>query len=297
MVHPRIVDSAIPAREDCSTVSADRAAGMTRSEHGAVHGPHSLVPQVGFSTATRSLSRIGKRLAKLTPAALLLSAGQAAFAGGYAVPIIEVMAAPTPVAATPMAGPSEYWLALIPLAILFLASRGGNGSSSGGVPPTGVPLDQGGICFGEGTLLQMEDGWRRVEDIRVGERIVSSKGIQTVLSVDFWTPTEFRHRPCEIEGVSLSTNHGVRQGEYRVPAQEVSLRRERINGLKYFHILLENHSWLYAKATPEGTVVEAESLWLTKDLALSQRFPELVARHAADPAAPNRAATLQQAAA
>ncbi len=233
-----------------------------------------------------SLSGIGKRLAKLTPAALLMSAGHAAFAGGYAVPIIDVVAPPA--VPTPMAGPNDYWLALIPLAILFFASRGGDGgSSSGGVPPSGVPLDLGGPCFGEGTLLQMEDGWRAVEEIRVGDRILSSKGVQTVLSVDFWTPTEFRDRPCEIEGVSLSANHGVLQGEYRVPAKEVSLRRERINGLKYYHVLLENHSWLRAKSGPEGKVIEAESLLMTKDLPLAQKFPELVQRHAADPAAPN----------
>lgn len=305
MVQPRIVDSAVSDRNRCSTAPADPAAGTSPARRRVVHGPRPLFPKFALATTSLSrmmqqsgLSRIGKRLAKLTPAALVMSAGQAAVAGGYAVPIVDVLAAPTPAAVPPMAGPSDYWLALIPLAILFLASRGGDGSSSsGGVPPSGVPLDLGGPCFAEGTLLRMEDGWRPVEEIRVGDRILSSKGVQTVLSADFWTPTEFRDRPCEIEGVSLSANHGVLQGGYRVPAQEVSLRRERINGLKYFHVLLENHSWLYAKAGPEGKVIEAESLMMTTDLTLSKRFPDLAARHAADPAAPNKVAMPEQAAA
>lgn len=296
MAQPRIADITTHDPNGCFNALAGPAAGQSSSDQQVARGPRHSIQTLGFAPAgirralqQTSLGGIGRRLAKLTPAALLMGAGQAAFAGGYAVPIIDIMAPPA--APTPMAGPSNYWLALVPLAILFFASRGGDGSSSG-VPPSGVPLDLGGPCFGEGTLLEMEDGWRAVEDICVGDRILSSKGVQTVLSVDFWTPTEFRDRPCEIEGVSLSANHGVLQGQYRVPAQEVSPRRERINGLKYYHVLVENHSWLHAKSGLEGNVIAAESLLMTKDLPLAHRFPDLVQRHASDPAAPNRSGDL-----
>lgn len=207
--------------------------------------------------------------------------GGAALAGGYVAPILEV--APSAPAAT-IGAAQNWWLALLPLFLVALAARG----DGGGKGLTPLPPDHGGPCFGEGTLIRLKDGWVPVERIKPGERIVTSRGIQTVLSVESWRPVHYRDRPIVVEGVRLSPNHGVAAGEIIVPACRLSTARSRIDGSRYFHVLVADHSWLFAKAAANAPIIRAESLCLTADLKLARKFPGLVERHAADPVAPVR---------
>lgn len=239
---------------------------------------------LGVPTAvgTRSVAHRARRsamrgLAALVGGAALLGGAVAAQAGGYVAPIIE-FTPPAPIASVGAA--PNYWLALIPLGLLFFASRdGGDGTSN---PPRQV----GGPCFCEGTLIRTEAGWVPVETVRAGDLVHTSKGPQPVLSASSWQPTQFPDRPAIVAGVRLSVNHGVSVGAHNVDAGAVSPLRGRIDGRRYVHILVEDHSWLEVKATPEGQVLRAESLQMTSDLKLSREFPHLVARHAAAPVAP-----------
>ncbi|WP_299360581.1 Hint domain-containing protein [uncultured Paracoccus sp.] len=174
-------------------------------------------------------------------------------------------------------------MALIPLFLLALASRGGGGRGNDDFTP--LPPDHGYICFGEGTLIWLERGWVPVEEIQTGDRIVTSRGIQTILTVESWQPVEYRDRPAVFENVRLSPNHGIKVGNIIVPACNLTTVRSRIDGSRYFHILVEDHSWLFAKADADGTIIRAESLCMTADLKLAKTFPDLVARHASDPVA------------
>ncbi|MFC0198901.1 Hint domain-containing protein [Paracoccus rhizosphaerae] len=205
--------------------------------------------------------------------------GTYAFSGGYVAPIIEIAGPVDTIAASP----APYWLALIPLGLLAALglSQDGNGR------PVSPPAEYGGPCFCEGTLVLLERGWIPVEDIREGELIKTSNGTQKVLSVESWQPVEFRDRPCVVKGVRVSKNHGISDGRQRIPAQDVSTLRSPIDGSRYFHILVRDHSWLYAKADVAGEVLEAESLYITSDLAISKTFPELVALHKARAVAPD----------
>ena len=204
--------------------------------------------------------------------------GGAASAGGYVAPFLDL----PPVAPVMTAGaPQSWWLALIPLFLVALSGRGGRGDN--GLTP--LPPDHGGPCFGEGTLVQLTRGWVPVETIRTGEEIVTSRGIQAILSVEYWRPVNYQDRPVLVEGVRLSPNHGVSVGEIIVPACKLSAARSPIDGGSYFHILVEDHSWLFARAVADAPVIRAESLCMTADLKLAKTFPELVARHAADPVA------------
>lgn len=213
-------------------------------------------------------------------AAAWLWAGKA-LAGGFASPIIEVPPAPP----TLTAGPANWWLALVPLLLVGLIGRGHKGRDNGLTP---LPPDHGGPCFGEGTSILLERGWMPVETIRAGDRIASSRGIQTVLAVDCWCPLSYLDRPAVVKGVRLSPNHGVEEGGMLVPAAAMAQRRGRIDGRLYFHVLVEDHAWLYARADGAGEIIRAESLRLSADLRLARDFPDLVARHAADPVAPMR---------
>lgn len=207
--------------------------------------------------------------------------GGVAMAGGYVPPVLDL----PPVAPALTAGsPQSWWLALLPLFLLALV--GGGGGDKDGLTP--LPPDYGGPCFGEKTLVLLERGWVPIEMIEVGERIVTSRGVQTILSVESWRPVDYRDRPSVIEGVCLSPNHGVAVDDTIVPACNLSAVRSKIDGSRYFHILVEDHSWLFAKADTDTTVIRAESLCMTADLKLARKFPELVERHATDPVAPIR---------
>ncbi|WP_139166764.1 hypothetical protein [Paracoccus chinensis] len=207
--------------------------------------------------------------------------GGSALAGGYVAPILEL--APAAPVATAGTAPS-WWMALVPLFLIALAGRADRGDN--GLTP--LPGDYGGPCFGEDTLIQLERGWVPVQMIEAGERIVTSRGAQTILAVESWRPVDYRDRPFVVEGVRLSPNHGVAAGEIIVPACRLSTARSPIDGGSYFHILVADHSWLFAKAKAEAPVLRAESLCMTADLKLARKFPDLVDRHAADPVAPVR---------
>lgn len=222
-------------------------------------------------------SDIGRALLILC---LCLGAGSAG-AGGYVAPILEM----PPVAPALTSGASQsWWLALLPLFLLALMGRGGDGRN--GLTP--LPPDYGGSCFGEGTLIRLERGWVPVETIEPGERIVTSRGVQTILWVESWRPVDYRHRPFVVEGVRLSANHGVAVGETMVPACQLSSVRSKIDGSCYFHVLVRDHSWLSARSDLASPVIQAESLCMTADLKLARKFPELVERHAEDPVVPVR---------
>ncbi|WP_405404449.1 Hint domain-containing protein [Paracoccus sp. Ld10] len=216
----------------------------------------------------------------LTAGVAAFASSVAAYAGGYVAPIIEFAPSAAPVAAAGNA--PSYWLALIPLALLYFGTRGGSGDDIGSNPSQ----DLGGTCFCEGTLILANGDWVAVESIRVGDVVTTSKGVQTVLSIGSWRPTQFRDRPSIVDGVRISANHGVQVDGFNVEASAVTSRRGLIDGRSYFHILVEDHSWLYAKADPAGAVLVAESLMMTKDLQMAQDFPHLVGHHAANPVAP-----------
>lgn len=209
-----------------------------------------------------------------------MSAGMA-WAGGYVAPIIDL---PPAAPALTAGSPQSWWLALIPFLLLALVGRGG-GRDNGLTP---LPPDYGGSCFGEKTLVRLERGWVPVEEIKAGERVVTSRGVQTILWVDSWRPVDYRDRPSLVEGVRLSPNHGVAADGIIVPACKISSVRSKIDGSHYFHILVKDHSWLFAKADTDAVVIQAESLCVTADLKLAKKFPELVGRHATDPVSPVR---------
>ena len=226
----------------------------------------------------------------LASTAGILAAGTAA-AGGYVAAIPQV--APT-VAASPSAGQWMIGAALLAGIIALL------GRDSGGSNFSSTPIDHGGPCFLEGTLIQVALGdLRPVETIRPGEWIFTSSGTQKVLSVESWQPTRYEDRPVIVKGVRLSPNHGVLQhdatdAEVLVPAHEVSSQRGLIDGRRYFHILVQDHAWLMACPADGSGFIWAETLAVTADMpALAKRFPHLVKRHAAHPVAPMREAVLQ----
>lgn len=213
------------------------------------------------------------RLIATSTAALFAAAS--AHAGGWVAPVVDVAAPPS--VAGPQAGPN-WWLALIPLAVLF-AVRGGGGDRA-----TLPPGDHGGPCFVAGTLIGTDQGWRRVEDLAVGDVVATSKGAQAVLSVESWQPTEYRDRPVIFNGVRLSKNHCVDVGGVRVPAQSAPSFRGMIDGRRFYHVLTRDHAWLDACADPDGPVIRAETMQLTDDIQpLASRFPGLAAHHAAEP--------------
>lgn len=150
---------------------------------------------------------------------------------------------------------------------------------------TTKPDEPGHACFREGTLIQMQDGWKAVESIAAGDMIATSRGPQIVRNISSWQPTEFRDRAFSQSGVWLTGNHRVRAGDLAVAVKLTSAERRAVDGAHYFHILVDQHAWLYAKADETGPVVECESLMLTGDIGLSRDFPALVAQHAAQPVA------------
>ncbi|WP_147385944.1 hypothetical protein [Paracoccus sp. JM45] len=198
-----------------------------------------------------------------------------AYAGGFVAPIVESAPINLPTAVAPQ----SYWMALIPIGLLLLLKNGNHHNKE----LTPVPKNHGGNCFGEGTLILLKRGWASVENVKVGDSIATSKGFQEILSVGSWQPVEFQDRPVMIGGVRLSHNHGVAVGNFRVEAQLVSSLRLRIDGRRYFHFLVTNHSWLFAKSDKSETEVKAESMLLTNDMELSKIFPHLVALHATYP--------------
>lgn len=150
---------------------------------------------------------------------------------------------------------------------------------------TTKPDEPGHACFREGTLIEMQDGWKAVESIAAGDMIATSPGPQIVRNISSWQPTEFRDRAFAHSGVWLTGNHRVRTGDLAVAVKLTSAERRAVDGAHYFHILVDQHAWLYAKADDASPVVECESLMLTGDIGLSRDFPGLADQHAAQPVA------------
>lgn len=219
---------------------------------------------------------------------LLTSVGATALAslshaGGYVVPIIEAV---PQVMATPGGSNTGLYVAGGALILCAIFCRGG------GDRATLPPGDHGGPCFREGTLIQTERGWVRVDDLKEGMTVSTSEGEQIILSVESWVPTEYKDRPVIYRGVSLSKNHCVGIEGCRVEAQNVSQERGMIDGAAYYHVLVGNHAWLYVRGhegSPEvpphqSDVLVAESLMVTPDLkTIYDRFPKLAEQHAARP--------------
>lgn len=205
----------------------------------------------------------------------------AGYSGGYVSSIVELTASPGPGG---VADSQSYWLALIPLAILYFASQ----RSSDGNRAVSPPRGPAGPCFCEGTLVQMNNRWTPVEEVRAGDTIMTSKGEQTVLHVASWQPTEFRDRACLVKGVRMTANHGVFVDGFYVMAGDLSPRRVMNDGSHYYHILVKDHSWLFAKADITGETVRAESLFITATHSLSSLFPALAKMHSLEPAAPKQ---------
>lgn len=212
-------------------------------------------------------------------------AATAATAGGYVAAIPQV----APTLAAPAA--DNRWLIGVGiLAILAALFSGGNGGSD---QFSTTPIDQGGPCFMEGTLIMVgPNDFRPVETIAVNDTILTSKGPQKVLSVESWQPTNIKDIPVIYKGVRMSSNHRIVVNptieDVLVPVKDVSAVRGRIDGRRYFHILVTDHALLVVRASvgSEESVL-AETLAITDDMPLlAKRFPQLVARHAEHPAVP-----------
>ena len=222
---------------------------------------------------------------KLMLASAMLMNTTAAFAGGYVAVVPNV-----PPVAAPSGGGSEWVAAgLFAGLLLWIVSR-----DSGGSRMPNHSVDHGGPCFEEGTLVMDGLGvWRPVETFREGQKISTSKGLQTVLAVESWMPFRHEDRPVIYKGVRMSHNHGVQVvlddgSELIRPVEEVGGIRVGHNGRRLYHILVENHAWLMVKgADGEAQSFFAETLAVTNDMPkMAKRFPHLVAKHSSDPVAP-----------
>ncbi len=203
-----------------------------------------------------------------------------AYAGGYVAPIF---AAP-PVVATPVAvaaEPNSWWLAIPLLALLALSSRGGN--SKPGLTP--LPGDYGGPCFREGTLVLTTAGWAPIEILTQADVVVTSRGPQRVLAVDSWTPKDHRHRPVVVEGVHMTANHRIRADEGMIEAEKAGHPRAPIDGMRYYHVVIEDHAMLTVASPELGLPIHAESMQVSPGTKMGREFPHLIERHAKAPAA------------
>lgn len=154
-------------------------------------------------------------------------------------------------------------------------------------------------CFAEGTLLQMSDGSvKRVEDIRVGDRVRTSSGINTEV---MWVGSSEEHdatygiyHPDFGQPVVVTKNHGVAvrmtdgsrglaAAKFLTEAQYGDFMVARISGgtTKVYHIMLEAHELVL---TDGGLVSESyfcggwETFPEAEDALLAARGRE---RHAA----------------
>lgn len=227
----------------------------------------------------------------LTATAVLLSSAATALAGGYVIPAPDVE--PVLEATQQLDWKTTVVGGLVVALLIALFKDGGGRDYASNDQPANPPDDDGGSCFCEGTLIWIGPGrMKPVEAIRVGDKIGTSEGMQRVLSVESWTPTRFKDRPVIYEGVRLSPNHGVCAGdtgaaEVIIPAIEASSTRGRIDGRRYYHILVENHAWVLVSPEDRRGYVVAETLRVTADMPkLATRFPHLVEHHAAHPVAP-----------
>lgn len=203
-----------------------------------------------------------------------------AAAGGYVVPIIDSV----PQVVASGAGGSNTGLWVMGGAVVLCAIFCGRGGDNPGANPPG---DHGGPCFREGTLIRTPDGWTKVEELEVGMYVHTSEGDQPILSVEGWTPTEFKDRPAIFLGVRMSPNHAINVLGARIPALSIATGRGIIDGARYIHVLVERHAWLMVRADLSTKSFAAESLLLTPDMpALSERFPEAAASHAQRQCAP-----------
>lgn len=222
---------------------------------------------------------------KLLTVSMTLLSSTAAYAGGYVAVVPNV---------PPVAGPGNVdgrvIAAIGVLGVLaWIMNRDGGGSSM-----PNEPVDHGGSCFAEGTLIMDGLGaWRPVETFREGQRVSTSKGLQTVLAVESWMPFRHEDRPVIYKGVRMSHNHGVQVvlddgSELIRPVEEVGGIRVSHNGRRLYHILVENHAWVMVKGTDrEAQSFFAETLALTNDMPkLAKRFPHLVEKHSTDPVIP-----------
>ena len=147
-------------------------------------------------------------------------------------------------------------------------------------------------CFAAGTLIATPDGERKVEDLRIGDRILTACGAvvlvkwvgrQTVHRL--FTPAE-RFRPVRIragalaEGVPhadlvVTADHGIMIGEImvnagalvngtsivRVPLEELA---ERVT---YWHVETEGHAVILAAGAPAETYIDHASRRLFDNFA------------------------------
>lgn len=200
----------------------------------------------------------------------------AAYAGGYVAPIV---AAP-PVAVS--AEPNRWWIALPLLALLALAGRG-SGSKPGLTP---LPGDYGGPCFREDTLVLTTTGWAPIEILTRADVVITSKGPQRVLAVDSWVPKDYQHRPVRVSGVHMTANHRIQTDEGgMIEAEKAGHRRTPIDGMRYYHIVLEDHAMLTVASPELGLPIHAESMQVSPGTKMGRKFPHLIERHAQAPAA------------
>lgn len=200
----------------------------------------------------------------------------AAYAGGYVAPIVA--APPVAVAAEP----SRWWIALPLLALVALAGR--SSGSNPGITP--LPGDYGGPCFREDTLVLTVTGWAPIEILTRADVVVTSKGPQRVLAVDSWVPKDYQHRPVLVSGVYMTANHRIQTGEGdMIEAEKAGHPRAPIDGMRYYHIVLKDHAMLTV-ASPELCLpIQAESMQVAPGTKMGRKFPHLIERHAASPAA------------
>lgn len=205
-----------------------------------------------------------------------LASSTAAFAGGYVAVVPDL----PPVAQA--AGDSRVWIGAGIVALLIaLFKSDGHGSSD--YDPTDMS------CFREDMLIQMADRtFKAVSEIKPGDNVATSRGVQEVILVERWMPYRSEDRPVNINGIYLTHNHGVYsqndKGEDVMILAANCGKRVSHNGMCYHHLLLKDHSWLLVKSPETDHSIWAESLALSKDMPrLTTLFPGVLEQHTNNP--------------
>lgn len=208
-------------------------------------------------------------------------------------------------------------------------------STDGPFPETGEAKDiinegsdeldiDGVVCFVRGTLIHAPDGPRNIEDLRVGDLILTvDHGPQPIRwigrrKLGAWTVArQAELRPIRIRAGALapgcpdrdllvSPQHRILlgsniirglldTGEILVPAKKllglIGVEREPVRMIEYFHILLDRHEVIWANGTRTETMLTGPMALKTlgpdqfSEIALI--FPELaMPNHVAKPARP-----------
>ncbi|MGE0079835.1 MAG: Hint domain-containing protein [Thiohalomonadaceae bacterium] len=153
-------------------------------------------------------------------------------------------------------------------------------TDKGGVPPYVVTQQQQSytLCFARGTLIATPSGDKAVEDLRIGDLVLTADGQAVPVK---WIGRQTRHPlftelPVRIRTGALgnglprrdlyvSPAHALLVDGLLVQAQAlvngatIQQMKEWQGNVEYFHIELENHELVLAEGTPAETFVDNAS--------------------------------------